>query len=298
MTRELNIACEAGAHLGEGPCWDERESLLYWIDGLGKAVHVFDPATGRDRETRMDQFVGCVVLREKGGCLLALQNGLYFFDTKTGAVRLIVNPEAGITGNRFNDGKCDSRGRLWFGSMSLAENEGTGTSEPAGSFYCIEPDLRVRTLFTHVGISNGIGWSPDEKTMYYIDSPTRNVDAFDFDAATGSICNRRHVVTFQKAEGIPDGMCVDIEGMLWVAQWGGGQVSRWDPRTARMIDHIPVPVPNVTCCAFAGERGEEMYITTSTVGITESNRGDYPHAGALFMLRPGTRGATVYRFKG
>ena len=131
--------------------------------------------------------------------------------------------------------------------------------------------------------------------MYYIDSPTRNVDAFDFDAATGSICNRRHVVTFQKADGIPDGMCVDAEGMLWIAQWGGGQVSRWDPRTARMIDRILVPVPNVTCCAFAGEHRDEMYITTSTVGITKNSRGDYPHAGALFMLRPGTQGAAVHR---
>ena len=101
MTRELNIALEDGAYLGEGPCWDERESLLYWIDGLGKAVHVFEHGNGRDRETRMDQFVGCVVLREKGGALLALQNGLYFFNTQTGAANLVVNPEAGITGNRF-----------------------------------------------------------------------------------------------------------------------------------------------------------------------------------------------------
>ncbi|MGA2546573.1 MAG: SMP-30/gluconolactonase/LRE family protein [Rectinemataceae bacterium] len=297
MKNELELVLDARAYLGEGPCWDERENLLYWIDGLGKSVHVYDPVSGMDKVNELDQFVGCIVLRERGGCVLSLQNGLYFFDAKTGSVDLILNPEADIAGNRFNDGKCDGAGRLWCGSMSLKENEGSGNSPPAGSLYCLDVDLKVRKIFGGVGISNGLGWSPDGRTMYYIDSPTKNVDAFEFDPTTGSIGKRRTVVTIPKTGGIPDGMCVDAEGMLWVAQFGGGQISRWDPHTGTIVDRVPVPVPNVTCCAFGGEDLENLYITTSRIGVDEHNEAEFPHAGALFKVKSDVGGLRVNRFK-
>ena len=298
MKHELEVVFDAGALLGEGPCWDERAKLLYWIDGLGKAIHVFDPATGSDRATPVDQFVGCVVLRECGGCLVALEKGFYFFDPATGALEPVANPEAGVEGNRFNDGKCDAAGRLWCGSMSLKENEGTGKSPPAGSFYRLSPDRSVRKIFGGVGISNGMGWSPDGATMYYIDSPTRKVDAFDFDLAAGAIARRRTVVTIPEGGGIPDGMCVDAEGMLWVAQWGGRQVSRWDPHSGAMIDRISVPVVNVTCCAFGGPDLGDLYITTSRVGVDAGNASEFPHAGAIFKIRPAVTGLPAHRFRG
>jgi sugar lactone lactonase YvrE len=246
----------------------------------------------------MDRYIGCIVLREKGGAVLALQDGLYFLDTDTGATCRFVNPEEAVQGNRFNDGKSDSAGRMWFGSMSMAANEGDGNVPASGSLYCLEANLNVRSILGGITISNGLGWSPDDTLMYYIDSPTRTVDAFDFDPESGSISSRRAVVRIPESSGIPDGMCVDNEGMLWVAQWGGRGVSRWDPVTGKMIGFIPVPVVNVTSCAFGGPDLDDLYITTSSIGRAEGKGLMGPRPGALFRARPGVRGLATHRFKG
>jgi sugar lactone lactonase YvrE len=298
VARVLDVVVDARALLGEGPCWDERKGLLYWIDGLGRKVHVFDPKTGQDRSCSLEHAVGCIVMREGGGALLSLDDGIYSFDTETFETRRLVNPEEGITGNRFNDGKADSRGRMWFGSMSLAANEGDGNVPASGSLYCMETDLGVRKVLGGVTISNGLGWSPDDRVMYYIDSPTRRVDAFDFDPESGTIRNRRTVVRISESGVMPDGMCVDGEGMLWVAQWGGSGVSRWNPATGAMIEFVRVPALNVTCCAFGGPDLDELYITTSTIGSDEGSGSSESRPGALYRTRPGVRGLPAHRFGG
>jgi sugar lactone lactonase YvrE len=296
VARVLEVVADAHALLGEGPCWDERKRLLYWIDGLGKKVHVFDPKTGQDRSFAVGRAVGCIVMHEEGGALLALEDGIYFLDTETCQTRRLVNPEAGITGNRFNDGKADSRGRMWFGSMAVAANEGDGDVAATGSLYCLEANLEARRVISGVTISNGLGWSPDNAVMYYIDSPTRTVDAFDFDSDAGTIRNRRTVVRIPESGGMPDGMCVDNRGMLWVAHWGGGGVSCWNPASGAMIEFVTVPVINVTCCAFGGPDLDELYITTSTIGSPEGNVSPEARPGALFRTRPGVNGLPAHRF--
>ena len=298
MGYKLDVALDSGALLGEGPCWDGESGILYWIDGLGRSVHAFDPSTGTDRMVCVDQFVGCVNLREAGGLIVALEHGFYRLDFESGSVSLIANPEAAVEGNRFNDGKCDSRGRLWCGSMSQKENEGAGLHPPAGSFYRLSGDGSVEKMFGSVGISNGLGWDRAERTMYHIDSPTRRIDAFDFDVAAGTLARRRMVVKIPEGWGLPDGMCVDVEGMLWVGLWGGGKIARWDPSSGVLLDTIEVPVVNVTCCAFGGPDLADLYITTSRVGLDAEGMVRHPHAGAVFITRPGTQGLPANRFKG
>lgn len=296
MKEDLELVVDSKSVLGEGPCWDGAKHLLYWVDGLGKKVHIYNPAENTNRTIEVGQAVGCIVLRESGGAVVAMENGLYSLDLATEELAPLVDPESDVPNNRFNDGKCDSAGRLWTGTLSRDFDEGKSDSPPAGTLYCIDRDLSVRAMFGKVSISNGLGWSPDNTTMYYIDSPTREVAAFDFEPESGAITNRRVVVEIPEDGGIPDGMAVDEEGMIWVAQWGGSQVARWDPDTGRLLQRIPVPVVNVTCCAFGGPDLDELYITTSS--IHGEDLAEQPHAGGLFRTRPGVRGMRAFTFAG
>ncbi len=297
MHHSPELVCAARAAIGEGPCWDDRTSRLYWVDILGKAVHIFDPASRRDHLIPLDQQVGCLALRERGGVVVGLERGIYRLDLDAGEQTLLAAPETDRPRNRFNDGQCDAAGRLWIGSMSMDENDGAGRSAPAGSLYRLDPDGRITRLFGGVTISNGIAWSPDNQTMYYIDSPTRRVDAFDFNLAAGAITNRRTVITLPDDAGLPDGMAADAEGFLWIGQWGGWQIGRYDPRTGRCVQAIRLPVKNVTSCAFGGPTLEDLYITTARLGADE-NDPRQTEAGGLFCCRPGARGLPTRRFQG
>lgn len=298
MKEDLELVIDSKSLLGEGPCWDVEKQLLYWLDGLGKKVHIYNPKEDTNLTIDVGQAVGCIVLRESGGAVVAMEHGLYSLDLTTGELTQMVDPESHLPNNRFNDGKCDSAGRLWTGTLSRDYDEGKGDSPPAGTLYCIDTHLSVRVMFGKVRISNGLGWSPDNKTMYYIDSPTNEVAAFDFDPESGNIKNRRVIVEIPEDGGIPDGMTVDEEGMIWVAQWGGSQVARWNPVTGEVLQRIPVPVVNVTCCAFGGPEMDELYITTSSIHVIEKNISEQPHAGGLFRAKPGVRGLEAFKFGG
>ena len=298
MKECVELVIDSKSILAEGPCWDEQKQLLYWLDGLGEKVHTYNPEDNTNRTIDVGQPVGCITLRKSGGAVVGLQNGLYSLDLTTQALTPIVDPESHLPNNRFNDGKSDCAGRLWAGTMSRDYDEGKADSLPAGSLYCMDTELRVRRVFGGVAISNGLGWSPDNATMYYIDSPTRQVAAFDFDPESGDIENRRVAVEIPEGGGIPDGMTVDEEGMIWVAQWGGYQVSRGDPNTGELLQRIHVPVANVTSCAFGGPELEELYITTSSIGVGEQEDPKQSHAGGVFVARPGVRGMQAFRFGG
>ena len=186
MAHELELILDAKAVLGEGPVWDAGNNLLYWVDILDACVHVFDPDTGMDRQIDVGQQIGCLVLCESGNAMVGLEDGIYKLNIASGQLHKFADPEPHLSDNRFNDGKCDPAGRLWIGSMSMAENSGSGTSAPAGSLYCIEGSGKVEKKLDGITISNGLAWSPDNQTMYYIDSPTGNVTAFDYDLSTGN----------------------------------------------------------------------------------------------------------------
>lgn len=292
MDGKLELVLDVNAILAEGPCWDEVEQLLYWVDIEGKKVHIYDPATNVDRAIDVGQHVGAIAVRKSGGAVLAMHHGIYFLDIKTEKLIPVCDPENDKPDNRFNDGKCDAAGRFWVGTLNFEEKD------PLGALYCMEIDHSVRKILKGVTVSNGITWSPDNTVMYYIDSPTRQVVAFDYDIKTGSISNKRVVVEIPEGEGNPDGMTSDSEGMIWVAQWGGWQVSRWNPYTGELIDKIPVPVERVTSCIFGGKDLDELYITTARRGLEGEELKKQPHAGGIFRIKTGIKGLPTYKYGG
>ncbi|MCB0082528.1 MAG: SMP-30/gluconolactonase/LRE family protein, partial [Caldilineaceae bacterium] len=210
ITTTVDLLLDTHALVGEGPLWDEQNQRLYWVDILSNRLYAYDPATGENRTWDVGQHVGTVVLRESGGVMLAVRDGFAAFDLETGELTLIADPEADQSGNRFNDGKCDPAGRFWAGTMAY-ENQTT-----QGSLYRLDTDMSVHKMVSDIGISNGIVWSLDHTTMYYIDSMAYTVRAFDYDNRSGDIANERVVVQVASEMGLPDGMSIDAEGMLWV----------------------------------------------------------------------------------
>jgi sugar lactone lactonase YvrE len=187
----------------------------------------------------------------------------------------------------MNDGEVDPSGRFWAGTMEL------GAAPGRGSLYRLGPRGEVTRVLAGVSISNGLGWSPDERTLYYIDSPTQRIDAYDYDRSSGAIANRRTVAEIDPASGLPDGLAVDAEGCLWVALWGGSSLHRYTP-DGRLDRAVALPVSQVTSCAFGGPDLDELYVTSAWVGLEERE----PAAGGLFRLRPGVRGLPARRFAG
>ena len=277
---EATLILDAKATLGEGPIWDTRENVLWWIDINECRLHRFDPATKSNATYDIGQRVGTVVPRASGGLMLAVQNGFASYDPATHELRIVADPEAHLPQNRFNDGKCDPAGRFWAGTLELVEEDMT-----AGSLYCLYSDGRVEKRVADVGISNGIVWTSDKKTMYFIDSPTRRVDAFDYDNETGEIGNRRTAIALPEGLGYPDGMAIDSEDKLWVALWAGWGVARFDPLTGGLLEKIVVKASQVTACAFGGPELKDLYITTARRDLQGESLNDQPHAGGLFHVR-------------
>lgn len=284
------LVLDARAVLGEGPSWDARKQVLYWVDIIGRKVHVYNPATNTDREIPTGQLVGAVVPCQDEGALVAMQNGFFRLDPDSGRLDPVADPEEHMPDNRFNDGKCDAAGRFWAGTMDMNEQR------ISGALYCLDKDGTVRKVLDAVGISNGMAWSRDNRTMYYIDTMRKNVAAFDFDLDSASLSNRRTVIDFSNEQGVPDGMTIDEEGMLWIAHWDGYQVSRWDPHTGRKLDSIPLPVARVTSCVFGGPNLDELYITTARHNGIVREYGNQPHAGGLFRVKLTVKGAATYRY--
>lgn len=289
---EVELLVDFHAQVGEGPIWDEERQVLYWVDIMANKVCVYDPAKKENTAIDVGQPVGTVVVREKGGLMLALHHGFGAFDLETKKLTLIADPEAHLPQNRFNDGKCDPAGRFWAGTMAFAATEG------AGSLYCLDTDLSVRKVMGDISISNGIVWSLDHRTMYYIDSLKKDVRAYDFDVKTGQIANERIVCQTPEEMGIPDGMAIDAEGMLWVAHFYGSRVCRWNPHNGQVLETIRLPVSHVTACAFGGRDLDTLYITSASYRMSEEEKAKEPHAGGLFVCKPGVRGVPTFRFKG
>lgn len=293
---EAELMLDAKVLLGEGPWWNAKTQQLYWVDIEGCAVHIFDPATGQDRKIEVGQMVGCVVGRKssrpQGEVLVALQNGFYNLDLETEALTLLVDPESHLPENRFNDGKCDSRGRLWAGTTRVNHDE------PEGYLYRVDHDLSVHRQLDDVWISNGLTWSLDDRTMYYIDSPTGQVVAFDFSATAGEIGNERLVIEIPEGGGSPDGMTIDEEGMLWIALWDGWRVIRVNPEKGEIIDEVKLPVARPTSCVFGGANLDELFITTASTRMPAEELAKQPSAGGLFRCKPGVKGLPMVEFAG
>ncbi len=269
---------------GEGPIWDKNR-LLY-VDIETYKVIAFDPATGAEKLWDVGQRVGTVVAREQGGLVWAGDQGFFFLDEDTGVSLPIADPEPDLLDNRFNDGKCDPLGRLWAGTINLKKNQDA-------SLYCLHTDLRVEKKFGPVTNSNGIIWSGDGATMYYIDTPSKLVRAFDYDVTSAAISNERVVWDTSADPSSPDGMTIDSEDRLWIAFCHGAKVVCFDPASRTVQEQIDFPCVETTACAFGGPDLRDLYITTGLKGDVKE-----PGAGRLFVCRPGAQGVPSVAFAG
>lgn len=291
-TVQSECVFSAGAVLAEGPVWDQDTQRLYWIDIERGRLCRFDPASKSNQEWNLGMRVGFAVQTTQGDMLAGTQEGLIRFSCETGESTPYANPEPDLPNNRFNDGKCDLQGRLWAGTMSVIETETQGT------LYRVTGPDAVKAQHGPVTISNGLAWTADASTMYYIDSPTRRVDAFDFKAETGEISQQRTAVALPEGIGYPDGMTIDAEDKIWVALWAGWGVGRFDPTTGEMLAKVEVPVECVTSCCFGGPDMTDLYITTASRDLKEEDRPKQPDAGGIFVARPGVKGTPSIRFNG
>ena len=286
------LILDARATLGEGAFWDTVTKRLFWLDILQSQLHRFDPATKQDEVFDIGEHVGTVVTRAKGGVMLAVKRGLASYDLETKTLKLVAEPEKDKPKNRFNDGKCDPKGRFWAGTLAYDETVG------AGALYRLDADGSVKVMEKNVSCSNGLAWDLWRRLFYFIDSPTRTVVAYDYNHADGSIENKRIVVQAAVEDGFPDGMAIDVDGKLWVAHWGSSQVIRWDPDTGRALKRIKLPVSQVTSCAFGGNRLDKLYITSARIGLTDAQLLKEPQAGGLFVVTPGILGVEQTAYAG
>jgi sugar lactone lactonase YvrE len=276
--------------LGEGPHWDPDAQVLWFVDIIGQAVHRYNPTTRDDVCFVVDDFVSTVVPRARGGLVITRGRGFYRYDWATQELHRIAEVEPDRPNNRFNDGKCDARGRFWAGTLDRDERE------PKGALYCLEVDGTIRKVLDGITVSNGIGFSPDQRTFYYIDSPTHRVVAFDYDLDHGTLSNRRELLIID--DGVPDGMTVDAEGMLWIGHWDGGCISRWDPKGGTCLARYRLPVDRVTSVAFGGPDLSTLFITTARHGLTPAALKSQPLAGQLFAFEAPVAGLPAAPYGG
>ena len=280
---DLHCVFPTTCFLGEGPVWSGSENRLHWVDILAPAIVSGDPATGKFTSKPMPELVGAVVPRRRGGLVAAMQTGFKAVDPDTGAVTLIAHPEADKPGNRFNDGKCDRRGRFWAATMAI------NTLPGEGSIYRLDADRRVTRMDTGFHVSNGLGWSPDSTRFYFTDSGPRRIYAYDFDLDSGALANRRIFVQVPDHVGIPDGLAVDAEGFVWSAHWDGWCVTRYDP-DGKVDRVINLPVPRPTSCAFGGPDLTTLFITSARIRLSAQQLAEAPLSGSVFALQSGIRG--------
>lgn len=272
----------ACAELGEGPTWDAAAERLIWVDILSARVHTYHPSTGRRTVMATGQHVGAAKPRAGGGLVTVLRDGIGLYDDR-GAFSWLVH--APVPGRRGNDAAVAPDGALWAGSMRYDETEG------GGNLARIAPDGSVTGVLDAVTVSNGTGWSPDGRLMYYIDTPTRRIDVFDVDGER--VTGRRPFAVVESGSGWPDGLTVDAEGCVWVAFWDGAAVRRYLP-DGRLDRVVELPVRRPTACAFGGPGLRDLYISTARTGL------DAPHplSGSLLVLPDAGQGLPGTPFAG
>lgn len=276
--------------LAEGPLWHQERNSCFWVDIERGVLYEYGWNSQTVNTWSFDHRLTMVIQAKDNEVILALDRSIARFDLQTEQLQWLVHLEPDLPNNRCNDGACDSQGRIWVGTMALDIAAG------AASLYCINKDGAVSKKIPQVTISNGIAWTADDRTLYYIDTPTRKVQAYHFDKVTGDIAIDRTAIEIPEDMGSPDGMAIDGKGMLWIAHYGGFGVYRWNPKTGEFLEKIEVPVPHVTSCAFVGEKLDKLMITTARENLSEEDLQKYPESGDVFVADVKVHGIAVHRY--
>lgn len=289
---ERLIKC--GSELGEGPVWHPDEGALYWLDILGKTLWRWSPDNGESSQIILPEIITCVVPCTAGGWAATTADGFVLLDDAGTITQRLAQPETHRPNARFNDGAVDPLGRFWAGTM---DHDGTEDN----SLYVLDSDGTAHLMDTGFMVSNGIDWSPDERTMYFADSPRRIIYAYTFDSSSGTISDRRVFVHTPESTGVPDGLTVDAEGYIWCAYWDGWEVVRYAPN-GEVTAVLPMPVQRPTSCTFGESlsHGNSLFITSARTDLNDAQLATQPAAGDLFRYKTSISGKPkpLYRFNG
>ena len=266
--------------IGESPVWSAKDRLLYWVDIAGKILHRWNPATKEHKSIQFAEKVSAVALGKGASLILTLGKKVVRYDSKT---TVLAEIESNVPDNRFNDAKCDRQGRLWVGTIN-----GVHWKNPDGVLYCVHANGKVAAVEKGAICLNGIGWSPDDKTMYVVQSFRYAIYAYDFDPARGTLSRKREFARIPE-QGFPDGLKVDAEGFVWCAHTGSGKVVRYGPN-GKVDREIVFPVPRTTSCIFGGDNLDTLYVTSARETMTPEQLEKYPLSGALFSCKPQVKG--------
>lgn len=289
IREDVTVAIPGSDFLAEGPYWSPEEQRLHWVDILAPAMISGDPANGSRKTTPMPELLGCIVPRASGGFVMATESGIKAI--ADGKITTLAEPEADMPGNRFNDGKCDRAGRFWAGTLAI------NTTPDQGALWRLDVDGSVHKMGSGIHISNGLGWSPDDKTFYFTDTGRRTIYAYDFDLKSGEIANRRPFAVVPEGTGTPDGLTIDSEGFVWSAQWDGWCVTRYDPE-GKVERVINLPVPRPTSCTFGGPNLDILYVTTARIRLSAQQLAETPLSGSVLAVDVGIKGLAEPKFGG
>ncbi|URK86276.1 SMP-30/gluconolactonase/LRE family protein (plasmid) [Rhizobium sp. RCAM05350] len=290
MSLEPQLLLAAQTELGECPVWDPDRNTLFFVDIIGKTLHAFDWATGKDRILNLPALGGGLALASDGRLIAGLQDGIHMIDPDSGSIEFVIDPEGTKPDHRLNEGKCDPQGRFWIGSIS------TLGRFPTGCLYRLEEDGSVAQVLSEISVPNTMAWLPGGRQMVFADSVRKQIWRFDYDAATGAITNRAVFIDVGDFTGIPDGVAIDEDGGLWIVEFGGAAVHHFSAQ-GKPIDKITLPATQVTSCVFVGPELRHLVIITTKRLLDEGGRHAQPHAGDVFVVEPGVRGLQPYLFQ-
>jgi len=282
------LAEKLECNVGEGPFWDNAEQKLYFVDIVNKQIKIFSSPSTLVETIQFNQEISAVFLDQKSELIVAARDGI-FAASRDGALKTLLAPiELDDPSIRCNDGKCDANGRMWVGTMAFDFTAG------AAALFTFDSKI-LKEVVSDLTVSNGIGWSLDQRKMYFIDSPTKRVDIFDVDLERGELRNRRVFASLTDLDAFPDGLTTDEDGGVWVALFGGGEVRRFDAN-GELTHIVELPVKQVTSCCFGGEDMSELFITTAQNGMDSDALAREPLAGSLFRAKTTFKGSKSNRY--
>ena len=258
--------------------WHDRRKSCFWVDIASGILYEYNWETKIVEKRNFDRPISLVMESNGDSLILAVKGGIVKLDLNTGNLTWLTDLDKHIETNRCNDGGCDVNGRLWVGTMDI------DCKEKAGSLYCLDNDLTVKKMIDNLTIPNGLVWSLDNERMYFIDTPSQSVVSYLFKKSNGNIYYEKKIIRVPSEMGMPDGMTIDSEGMLWIALYNGGCITRWNPADGQLLELVKLPALHVTSCAFVGENLDSLLVTSAREDMSSAQLEEYPESGNVFLV--------------